>query len=241
MKRNLKILKKSKDGLSNRYCLICTPRSGSFYILKHLSETMNLENGKEWFGRMKKVHYDGLRTSPIDINYTVNENLLTNHEIEKRRMWLYARDNFIIKCMPLQLTNTIENQGMLIEDRIRIIVDILSDYNIIWLVNKDKISQFCFRFIAQETSRKGYKGYNREFSEYNKEKRKTPSQNSFTATKEEFAKFMYIENTTNNLRNYFPNCEEIIYEDFIKDKDIIHNPDYTEIFTNYKEIETWFR
>ena len=52
---------------------------------------------------------------------------------------------------------------------------------------------------------------------------------------------MYIENTTNNLRNYFPNCEEIVYEDFIKGKDIIHNPDYTEIFTNYKEIETWFR
>jgi hypothetical protein len=232
---------KLEDGLMDRYCLVCTPRSGSFYILKHLSETMNLENGKEWFGRMKKVHYDELRTSPIDVNYTVNENLLTNDEIKKRRMWLYARNNFIIKCMPLQLSNTVENKGMVIEKRMAIAIDILSDYNIIWLINKDKISQFCFRFIAQETSRKGYKGNNKEYSEYNKEKRKTPPQNSFTATKEEFEKFMYIENTTNNLRNYFPNCEEIIYEDFIKGKNIIPNPDYTDIFTNYKEVETWFR
>ena len=27
----------------------------------------------------------------------------------------------------------------------------------------------------------------------------------------------------------------------LKDKDIIPNPDYTNIFTNYKEIVTWFR
>ena len=24
-------------------------------------------------------------------------------------------------------------------------------------------------------------------------------------------------------------------------REVIHNPDYTEIFTNYKEIESWFR
>ena len=51
---------------------------------------------------------------------------------------------------------------------------------------------------------------------------------------------MRIEKFTNNLRNFFPDCEEIIYEDFIKDKNIIHNPDYTKIFKNYKEIESWF-
>ena len=60
------------------------------------------------------------------------------------------------------------------------------------------------------------------------------------ATKEEFDRFIRIEKFTNNLRKYFPDCEEIIYEDFIRDKDIIPNPDYTNIFTNYDEICEWF-
>ena len=51
-------MNKLKVGSMNRYCLVCTPRSGSFYILNHLSYNMNLANGKECFGRMKKVHYD---------------------------------------------------------------------------------------------------------------------------------------------------------------------------------------
>ena len=70
--------------MSDKYCLVCTPRSGSFYILKHLGETMGLDNGKEWFGRMKKVHYDGFKTSPITVDYTIEEKLLTNNERQKR-------------------------------------------------------------------------------------------------------------------------------------------------------------
>ena len=190
---------------------------------------------------MKKVHYNEmLQTTPLTIDYTVNEDLLTNYEINKRRIYLSTQNNFIIKCMPLQLSNTIENKGMTIEKRMAIAIDILSDYQIIWLTRKDKISQFCFRFIAQETSRKGYKGNNREYSDYDKDKRKIPPPNSFTATKTEFEKYMYIENFTDNLRKYFPNCEEIIYEKFIKEKDIIPNPNYTKIFTNYEEILEWF-
>jgi len=198
----------------NNYCLVCTPRSGSYYVLHHLSQERNLTEGKEWYGRMKRVHYDDLKTSPITIDYTVNEDLLTNHEIEKRRMWLSGRDNFIIKCMPHQLSNTVENQDMSTEDKLKIAVDILSDYKLIWLVRKDKMSQFCFRFIAQS--------------------------NSFTATKEEFDRYMKIERFTNSVRKYFPDCEEIIYEDFIKNKDIAPNPDYKKIMTNYDEIYKWF-
>ena len=225
----------------NNYCLVCTPRSGSYYVLFHLAKERNLTSGKEWYGRMKKVHYDeNLRTSPVTIDYTVNEDLLTNHEIEKRRMWLDGRDNFIIKCMPHQLSNTIENRNMSTEDRIRIAVDILSDYKLIWQINENKISQFCFRFIAQETSRKGYKGTNREYSDYDVDKRKTPPPKSFTATKKEFNRFMEIEEFFNGVRLHFPDCEEIIYEDFIKNKDIIPNPDYTKIMTNYDEICEWF-
>ena len=225
----------------NRYCLVCTPRSGSYYVLYHLAKERNITSGKEWYGRMKKIHYnDMLQTTPVTIDYNVNENLLTNHEIEKRRLWLTTQDNFIIKCMRMQLSNTVENIGISIEDRIEISIDILSDYNLIWLINKNKISQFCFRFIAQKTSDPTYKGINREYSDYNIDKRKTPPPNSFTATKKEFDRFMRIEKFTNNLRNFFPDCEEIIYEDFIKDKNIIHNPDYTKIFKNYSEIEKWF-
>jgi hypothetical protein len=209
--------------------------------MNHIAKEKNLDCGKEWYGRMKKVHYNNtLQTSKVDIDYTVNDNLLTNHEIEKRRMWLENRDNFIIKCMPGQLSSTVENRDMAIDERAEIAVDILSDYKIIWLTNRNKLSQFCFRFIAQETSRAGYKGTNREYSDYDPNNRKIPLPNSFTATKEEFDRFIRIEKFTNNLRKYFPDCEEIIYEDFIKDRDIIPNPDYTKIFTNYKEILSWF-
>jgi hypothetical protein len=225
----------------NRYCLVCTPRSGSYYILFHLSKERNLISGKEWYGRMKNVHYNStLQTSKLTIDYTLNENLLTNHEIEKRRMWLEGRDNFIIKCMPIQLSNTIENKNMTITERMEIAVDILSDYEIIWLTNRNKVSQFCFRFIAQETSRPDYEGKNREYSDYDPANRKITPPKSFTATREEYERFMQIENFNNNLRKHFPACEEIIYEDFIKDRDIIPNPDYTKIFTNYKEILSWF-
>ena len=225
----------------NNYCLVCTARSGSYYVMNHIAKEKNLVCGKEWYGRMKRVHYNNtLQTSKVDIDYTVNDNLLTNHEIEKRRMWLENRDNFNIKCMPGQLSSTVENRDMAIDERAEIAVDILSDYKIIWLTNRNKLSQFCFRFIAQETSRAGYKGTNREYSDYDPNNRKIPLPNSFTATKEEFDRFIRIEKFTNNLRKYFPDCEEIIYEDFIRDKDIIPNPDYTNIFTNYDEICEWF-
>ena len=229
----------------NNYCLVCTARSGSYYVMNHIAKEKNLVCGKEWYGRMKKVHYnDTLTSSVVDVDYTwpdrVNDKQLNNHEIEKRRMWLENRDNFIIKCMPGQLSNTVENRDMTIDERTEIAVDILSDYKIIWLINRNKLSQFCFRFIAQETSKARYKGTNREYSDYDPNNRKIPLPNSFTATKEEFDRFISIEKFTNNLRKYFPDCEEIIYEDFIRDKDIIPNPDYTNIFTNYDEICEWF-
>ena len=40
----------------------------------------------------------------------------------------------------------------------------------------------------------------------------------------------------------FPRKKDIIYEDYIKANgiEIINNPDYKNIFTNYEEIEAWF-
>ena len=227
----------------NRYCLVCTPRSGSFYILKHLSETMNLDNGKEWFGRMKKIHYDGFKTSPLTIDYTIHENLITNKERSKRLIHLKNNRNFIIKCMPLQLSYTVEDNNLSYEEKLDIAYKILSNFQLIWLHNKNKISQFCFRVVAEETSRKEYSGTNREFSDYNKKKRKIPEPNSFTATKENFDRFMKIETFTKDLEKMFPRKKDIIYEDYIKANgiEIINNPDYKNIFTNYEEIEAWFQ
>lgn len=229
--------------MKGKYCLVCTPRSGSFYILKHLGETMGLDNGKEWFGRMKKVHYEGFKTSPITVDYTIEEKLLTNSERQKRLEYLQEKDSFIIKCMPMQLTYTVEDANIGYIEKLEKSAEILSNFNLIWLHNRDKISQFCFRFIAQETSRKGYTGTNREFSEYNKGKRKVPSENSFTATEAEFYRFMHIEEFTKDLERMIPNKTDIIYEDYVKEHslDIITNPDYSKVFTNYQEITEWFK
>ena len=60
----------------DRYCLICTPRSGSFYVQRYISKVFDLEFGSEWFGRVKQVHYDGMKTSPVDIDHSVNKDLL---------------------------------------------------------------------------------------------------------------------------------------------------------------------
>jgi len=227
--------------VNNKYCLVCTPRSGSFYVLKHLSKTMNLDNGKEWFGRMKKVHYDGLKTSPLTIDYTVHEDLITNFERSKRLIHLKNNKNFIIKCMPLQLSHTVEDKDLSYAKKLDIAYRILSNFDLFWLHNKNKISQFCFRVVAEETSRKGYSGTNREFSDYNKKKRGIPEPNSFTATKESFDRFMHIEEFTKDLKKMFSSKNDIIYEDYIEDNDIkiINNPEYKNIFTNYEEIEKW--
>ena len=94
-----------------KFCLVCTPRSGSYYLLDHIARYFDLENGKEWFGRVKKVHYEGLRTSPVDIDHSVNEGLLTNKEMSLRLLYLKNYPTpFIIKCMPFQITKTILNE-----------------------------------------------------------------------------------------------------------------------------------
>ncbi len=224
----------------NRYCLVCTPRSGSFYVLNYLAKERNLECGKEWFGRAKEVLYDDLKTRKVDTDYTLNEDLLTNSEIARRRMWLTNRDNFIIKCMPLQLSNTTDAGNLSYNDRLKIAAEILLDYDIIWLTVRDKISQFCFRYIAFQTSKKNYAGKNREYSDYDIDNRKTPPPKSFTATKHEFDRFMKVEAFTNDLKSYFPDCEEIVYEEFMQGREHIENPDYSQIMTNYDEVCKWF-
>ena len=56
-------------------------------------------------------------------------------------------------------------------------------------------------------------------------------------------KFMLIEKFTEDLEQMFPRKKDIIYENYIKQNniEIIKNPNYQKIFTNYEEIEEWFR
>ena len=82
-------------------------------------------------------------------------------------------------------------------------------------------------------------------------------------TEEDFKRYMFREEFTNSVMDNFI-TPVVWYEDFVEDQDgvmdeiqqcfglagvylennkkkIIENPDYTEIFTNYGEIESWFR
>jgi len=252
----------------SEYCIVCTPRSGSYYIINAVCQTFGLVNGNEWFGRNKKVDLSTpskLSTTPVDIDWTVNEDLLTDTEINLRLKHL---ENFpapfCIKAMPLQFSNTPTRVGLSREERISIALTYLSNFRIIWFQQLDKVSHFCFEITAMACSQKDYPR-NREYSIYDAEKRTVPPPNSFTATEEDFDRYIYRELFTNEVMYHLKRPQfapEIFYEDFLKDQDkeieklrinlagasagmtfstkkkkIIKMPDYKNIFTNYTEIE----
>lgn len=247
----------------NKYCLICTPRSGSFYLQNYISKLFNLEFGSEWFGRVKRVHYSGMKTSPVDIDHSVNEDLLTNREMTNRLVYLMNYPNpFIIKCMPFQLTNTIERVNMSRREKLDVAKKILSHFNLIYMVNEDKVSQFCFDVISKNQDH-----VKRNYTSYNPDIRETPPDNSMTATKEHFDSFMWRQDFVEDFQKENWKGEPVIeYEKFVRNhnsetikiqdwyniegtygranlfmrRPIIPHPDYSKIFTNYGEIKTWF-
>ena len=250
----------------SNFCIVCTPRSGSYYLFEYMCKTFDLVEGNEWFGRNKEVDLINpmeLNTTPVDIDWTKNEDLLSMKDIQRRRKHL---ENFpfpyCIKVMPLQLSNTPSQVNYSMWQRVDIACEILQDFDLIWFKRKDKISHFCFELTAMYCSQADYPR-NREYSTYNPNKRTTPPPNSFTATEEDFKKYMFREKFTNFVMEDFT-TPVVWYEDFVEDQDgvmdeiqqcfglagvylennkkkIIENPDYTEIFTNYGEIESWFR
>ena len=251
------------SGLMNKFCLICTPRSGSFYVQKYLSQTFSLEFGSEWFGRVKHVHYEGMKTSPVDIDHSVNEDLLDNEDITKRQIYLMNYNKpFIIKCMPFQLTNTQERVIMSLDEKMFVAKKMLSHYSLIYLHNEDKISQFCFDVISKNQDH-----VKRNYTSYNPEVRETPPDNSMTATKEHFDSFKWRQDFVDEFQNQNWKGEPIIeFEKFVLNRNtqtkkvqdwyglkgiygdrslgfrrpIIPHADYKKIFTNYGEIEKWF-
>jgi len=248
------------------YCIICTPRSGSYYLMEYMCKTFNLAEGNEWFGRNKAVDLSKafeLKQTRVDIDWTVNEDLLTPEDLQNRLKHLQNFPvPFCIKAMPLQFTNTVEQVDLPTEDRIEFAFEILKDFDPIWFQRLDKISHFCFELTAMYCSQPDYPR-DREFSTYDEGKRKVPKPNTFVATEYDFEKYIFREEFTDELMKHL-DAPQIVYEDFVEDqdecimevvewygltpefkeenkRDIIHNPDYTKIFKNYKEIETWFR
>lgn len=247
----------------SKYCLVCTPRSGSFYVQRYISKLFNLEFGSEWFGRVKQVHYKGMKTSPVNIDHSVNEDLLTNDEITKRLVYLKNYTNpFIIKCMPFQLSNTIERVNLPYEERMEIATKILNNFDLIYMVNEDKVSQFCFDVISKNQDH-----VKRNYTSYNPDIRETPPDNSMTATREHYESFKQRQGFVEMFQHRNWKGEPVIvWEEFVTNhnsqtkkiqdwygiqgtygdanigmrREIIPHPDYSKIFTNYGEIERWF-
>ena len=245
--------------MNKKYCLVCTPRSGSYYVLEHIARHFGFENGKEWFGRVKTVHFDGMKTSPVDIDHSVNEDLLTNKEMTLRLLYLKNYSNpFIIKCMPFQITKTVERDNISYEESQDIAAKYMKNFSLIYMETRDKLSQFCFDVIS-----KNQDYVKRNLTSYDPKVREIPKPQSLTATKEHFISFMERQNYVKDFRERNYKGEPLIYwEDFKNDPDkemdkigtyyrlmgfndkykkIIPHEDYEKIFKNFREIEKWFK
>ncbi len=242
-----------------KFCLICTPRSGSFYVQNYISKIFELEFGSEWFGRVKRVEYKGMKTTSVDIDHSVNEDLLTNEEMSKRLVYLKNYENpFIIKCMPFQLSNTIERKDLPDKEKMEIATKIMKNFDLIYMETKDKVSQFCFDVISKKQDY-----IKRNFTSYNPDIRQIPLENSMTATRENYESFCERQDFVDKFKEKNWKGEPIIvWENFIKSpnvemtkikawynidghygrnhRPIIPHAVYRHVFTNYEEIEKWF-
>lgn len=247
------------------FCIVCVTRSGSYWIMEYMCKVFDLAEGNEWFGRNKGVDLSKpfeLNTKKLPIDFNVNEDLLHDQDIQDRLQHLQNFPvPFCIKAMPPQFTNTVESVNIPVTEKIAFAQDILKDFDLIYFVNEDKISHFCYEITAKLCSSKGYPRP-REYSSYDPEVRVDPLPNSFTATQKDFDMFVARDAFTEEVMDGF-DCPIITYQDFVEDQDremkkiadhygvrgnysddykkpILLNPDYSEIFTNYDEICEWF-
>jgi hypothetical protein len=204
-----------------------------------------------------------VKTSPVDIDHSVNEDLLSNAEITNRLVHLMNYNNpYIIKCMPFQLTNTIERVNMSLDEKLDVAKKILSHFNLIYMQTEDKISQFCFDVISKNQDH-----VKRNYTSYNTTIRETPPDNSMTATKEHFDSFKWRQDFVDAFQTENWKGEPVIvWEDFVLNHNsqtkkiqdwyklngiygdaslgfrtgVIPHANYEKVFTNYGEIKTWF-
>ena len=258
-------MKKFWSGLVSDFCISCVTRSGSYWIMEYMCRVFGLVEGNEWFGRNKEVDLSKpfeLKQKRIPIDFNVNEDLIRNKDMQDRLTHLQNFPvPFCIKAMPPQFTNTVESVNLPTRDKIKIAQDILSNFDLIYFVNEDKVSHFCYEITAKLCSSKGYPRQ-REYSIYNPDERVDPPPNSFTATQKDFDMFVTRDAFTDTVMDKF-DCPVVTYQDFVEDQDremkriadhynivgdysdkykkpILLNPDYSNIFTNYDEICKWF-
>ena len=253
------------SGLMSDFCIVCVTRSGSYWLMEYMCKVFGLVEGNEWFGRNKEVDLSKpfeLNTKKLPIDFNVNEDLLHDEDIQDRLNHLYNFPvPFCIKAMPPQFTNTVESLNLPITEKIEIAQGVLNHFDLVYFVNEDKISHFCYEITAKKCSSKGYPRP-REYSIYDPDLRVDPPASSFTATLRDFNMFMKRDMFTNEVMKEF-DCPVVTYQDFVEDQDremkriadhygvsgdysddhkktILLNPDYSKIFTNYDEICKWF-
>ncbi|SVD04593.1 uncharacterized protein METZ01_LOCUS357447, partial [marine metagenome] len=154
--------------------------------------------------------------------------------------------------------NTIERNNISWDGSQEISSKIMRNFSLIYLRNRDILSQFCFDVISKKQDY-----IKRNFTSYNPDIRQIPLENSITATRENYESFCERQDFVNKFKEKNWKGEPIIvWEDFIispnvemtKIKDwykidekhstvnrpIIPHADYKTVFTNYDEILTWF-
>ena len=247
------------------FCIVHMARSGSYWIMEYMCRVFDLSEGNEWFGRNKQADLSKpfeLKQKRVDIDFSVNEDLLHDSDIQDRLRHL---QNFpvpyCIKVQPTQFTNTVESVNIPVTEKIAVAQDILKDFDLVYFVNEDKVSHFCYEITAKLCGSKGYPRP-REYSTYVPKLRVDPPPNSFTATRKDFDTFVAKDAFTEAVMSGF-DCPIVTYQDFVEDqdremkklahhfglvgnyldeykRDILLNPDYSGIFTNYDEICEWF-
>ncbi len=251
------------SGLVSNFCIVCVTRSGSYYPMEYICRTFDLAEGNEWFGRNKEADLSKpfeLKQKRLPIDFNVNEDLLHDKDIQDRLRHLHNFPvPYCVKAMPPQFTNTVESVNIPVLEKIKFAQKILRDFDLIYFINEDKVSHFCYEITSKLCSSKDYPRP-REYSTYDPDLRVTPPPNSFTATLQDFYTFKTRDIFTEKVMEVFE-CPVITYKDFVKDQDkemkkiadyyditpkkvdkipIVLNPDYSNIFTNYKEICKWF-
>ena len=160
--------------------------------------------------------------------------------------------------MPFQLSNTQERKNYSFNERMDIATKIMKNFDLVYMVNEDKVSQFCFDVISKKQDY-----IRRNFTSYNPDIRQIPLENSMTATREHYESFKQRQGFVEmfQLRNW-KGEPVIIWEKFLDNHNremrkiedwyqltgdynqekrvIIPHPDYKKIFSNYEEIQTWF-
>ena len=114
-------------------------------------------------------------------------------------------------------------------------IEILEQFDLLWFQRENKISHFCFELTAMHCSQPDYPR-DREYCTYDPPSRRTPPPNSFTATYEDYKKYMFREDITEQVMQNF-DAPVISYEWFVEDQDetMLRIQEHYGIKANFRE------